>query len=238
MSVPKVHVIVVAAGQGSRFGAAVPKQFVEIDGKPVLAHTLLALRRILPQATMAVVLAPAWVDIWRRNAADTALGAIEIISGGDTRYQSVRNAVLAAPTDADYILVHDGARPLVTAEVVNGVIAALGKHVGAVPAVSVTDSLRISDNEGLTSESVDRSKYYAVQTPQGFRAQELREAYLRPMGECKVTDDASVMALAGHTDISLTPGDPDNVKITYPRDLAVMQAVLALRQKQGRDADA
>ena len=213
----KAIVIIAAGGVGRRFGAAVPKQFCKLQGREVLLHAIGRFRRALPGATIAVVIDPAWRHLLPAGviAADP----------GQTRWQSVANALKAtAGTDADAILVHDGARPLVTPEVINGVVGALAEHQGAIPVVAVTDSLRRTDGS-----PADRSQFRAVQTPQAFRADLLRQAYELPFSE-SFTDDASVMTAAGFTDIALTPGDPCNIKITNPLDLQFAEVILNNRR--------
>lgn len=209
----KAIVIIAAGGVGRRFGAAVPKQFCDLQGRPVLLHTIERFQRALPQATIAVVIDPSW-----RHLLPPGVIAAE---PGDTRWQSVANALKATENiEADAILVHDGARPLVSPEVIDGVVNALAEHQGAIPVVPVTDSLRRTDGS-----PADRSEFRAVQTPQAFRADLLRRAYDLPFSE-SFTDDASVMTAAGFTDIALTDGDPCNIKITNPLDLQIAEVIL------------
>ena len=212
----KAIVIIAAGGVGSRFGAAVPKQFCELCGMPVLLHTIRQFRQTLPDAILAVVISPEWSDI----LPDGIITAIP----GNTRWESVKNALTAtAGFSADAILVHDGARPLVTPQVISGVINALAEHQGAIPVVDVIDSLRCADGTPARRED-----FRAVQTPQGFRADLLRKAYELPFDH-KFTDDASVMTSAGYTDIALTQGDPTNIKITNPLDLKIAEVILQNR---------
>ncbi|MDE7335150.1 MAG: 2-C-methyl-D-erythritol 4-phosphate cytidylyltransferase [Muribaculaceae bacterium] len=213
----KAIVIIAAGGVGRRFGAPVPKQFCKLQGREGLLHAIERFRRALPDATIAVVIDPSWRHLLPAGviAADP----------GQTRWQSVANALKAtAGNDADAILAHDGARPLVTPEVINGVVGALAEHQGAIPVVAVTDSLRRTDGS-----PADRSQFRAVQTPQAFRADLLRRAYELPYSE-SFTDDASVMTAAGFTDIALTPGDPCNIKITNPLDLQIAEVILNNRR--------
>lgn len=209
-------VIIAAGGVGSRFGAAVPKQFCELKGIPVLLRAIGQFRKTLPEATVTVVISPEWADI-------LPAGIITALPG-KTRWESVKNALDATRAiDADAILVHDGARPLVTPEVIRGVIDALADHQGAIPVVDVTDSLRCADGSPARRED-----FRAVQTPQGFRAGLLRQAYELPY-DARFTDDASVMSAAGFTDMLLTPGDPTNIKITNPLDLRIAEVILENR---------
>ncbi len=213
----KAIVIIAAGGVGRRFGAAVPKQFCPLQGRPVLLHSIERFSRRLPGATIAVVIDPAW-----RHLLPAGVIAAE---PGATRWQSVANALEStAGVEADAILVHDGARPLVTDEVIDGVVNALAEHQGAIPVTAVTDSLRRADGS-----PADRSQFRAVQTPQAFRADLLRRAYELPFSE-EFTDDASVMTAAGFADIALTAGDHCNLKITNPLDLQIAEVILTNRQ--------
>ena len=145
--------------------------------------------------------------------------------GGDSRWQSVKNAVDTIPREAEVITVHDGARPIVDRMMVERLIAALDDAPGAIPVVSVTDSLRRVNEQG--SAPVDRSQYKAVQTPQAFHADKLVAAYSLPFNPT-FTDDASVMAALGN-DVALVEGDTYNIKITNPLDIEIAQ--LYLRQR-------
>lgn len=207
--------IIAAGGTGSRFGADIPKQFCLLAGVPVLHHAARRLAEALPDAATVVVIDPAWASM-------APAGAI-IASPGETRWQSVRNALDACVRiPADIILVHDGARPLPHKDMILRVADACRTHQGAIPVVPVTDSLRRTDGT-----PVNRADFRAVQTPQAFRADLLRRAYALPERP-DFTDDASVMTAAGFSDIALVPGHPHNLKITLPLDLQI--AALYLTQ--------
>ena len=193
-------------------------------------HAINALRHALPEASCAIVLAADRVDFWRELCRQHRFDSPAVIVGGDTRWQSVKNALDAAPAEAEVVAIHDGARPLPSAAVIQAVTDALTEPTvhGAVPAVAVTDSLRMV-TDGV-SKPVDRSLLRAVQTPQVFRAELLRRAYQLPY-QPTFTDDASVMEAAGFSTIALTPGSPDNLKITNPRDIAIAEAIMNLSAK-------
>jgi 2-C-methyl-D-erythritol 4-phosphate cytidylyltransferase len=204
--------IIVAAGSGSRFGADKPKQFCTLAGRRVIDHAVARLQEASPEATTVVVLSSDWIDAMNDTPGVIAVG------GGATRWESVRNALQAtANVEADLILVHDGARPLPSSAMIRRAIDACRTHQGAIPVVAVVDSLRTADGA-----PVDRSNFRAVQTPQAFRADLLRQAYALPYCE-SFTDDASVMTAAGFTDIAMVEGDARNLKITLPMDLAIAQ---------------
>lgn len=190
-------------------------------------HAINALRHALPEASCAIVLAADRVDFWRELCRQHRFDSPAVIVGGDTRWQSVKNALYAAPAEAEVVAIHDGARPLPSVAVIQAVTNALTEPTmhGAVPAVAVTDSLRMVTDGG--SKPVDRSLLRAVQTPQVFRAELLRRAYQLPY-QPTFTDDASVMEAAGFSAIALTSGSPDNLKITNPRDIAIAEAIMNL----------
>lgn len=223
MVIPSVHTIIVAAGKGSRFGANMPKQFCELAGRPVLMHTIDAFRKVLAQdSSITVVLGNDFIPFWEHLCQRHAFVSPKIVVGGDTRWHSVRNAVdsLHAANPRDIVLVHDGARPLVTPDVIDSVIRTAEEYDAAVPCLPVTDSLRSVDSDG-TSHAVDRSRFRAIQTPQGFRYDILARAYRQPF-KPSFTDDASVVENAGHP-VALCNGHIANIKITNPHDIRLAE---------------
>ncbi len=216
----KVCAIIVAAGSGRRFGAPLPKQFCELGGRPVLMTTIDRMRRAVPEAELLLVLSSDFVEEWGDKCRKHGFESPEVVIGGDTRWQSVKNAVERVAADT-YVLVHDGARPFVMPQVTDALIGALDSgRQGAVPVVDVVDSLRETIDGFPGSRAVQRSRYKAVQTPQAFLSDYLHDAYSRPYRK-EFTDDASVMESAGYADIALVEGHSDTFKITLPRDLAV-----------------
>ncbi len=225
MKAQHIYNIIVAAGSGSRFGAALPKQYCLMNGRPVLMHTIENMRVALPDSHIVLVLNKDFVDYWAELCEQYSFVSPRVVVGGDSRWQSVKNAVDTIPREAEVITVHDGARPIVDRMMVERLIAALDDAPGAIPVVSVTDSLRRVNEQG--SAPVDRSQYKAVQTPQAFHADKLVEAYSLPFNPT-FTDDASVMAALGN-DVALVEGDTYNIKITNPLDIEIAQ--LYLRQR-------
>lgn len=216
--------IVVAAGSGRRFGAELPKQFHPVGGRPALMHAVDAMRRYGRGGMVVTVLNPDYIGYWADVCASSGFDPGPLVAGGDTRWQSVKNAVDAYGADADIITVHDGARPLVGKSVVEAVVEAVASGAkGAVPAVALSDSIRLVGADGH-SMAVDRSAYMAVQTPQGFSGEEFRKAYGAPYRPT-FTDDASVMEAAGY-DVSLVEGSPANIKVTNPSDIAIAEILL------------
>ncbi|MDE6286664.1 MAG: 2-C-methyl-D-erythritol 4-phosphate cytidylyltransferase [Muribaculaceae bacterium] len=222
----KIHVIIVAGGSGSRFGSDVPKQYCLLAGKPVVMHAIGRFRSALPGTGITLVVAPEMHGYWNELCEQYGFDSPAVVHGGASRSDSVRNAVLSLPEVPDVIMVHDGARPLVSASVIEGVLHAMKNEAvdGAIPAVAVTDSLRYGDSAEET-KAVDRSLYHAVQTPQAFRGRHLVDAYRN--NKQNFSDDASLMEHCGRTRIVLTTGSTDNIKITNPKDLAVAGVLMA-----------
>ncbi len=228
----RIHIIIVAAGRGSRFGADMPKQFVTLGDRPVLMHTLARLKKVFPDADFLMVLSKAFVEYWNELCGNHGLDSPEIVIGGDTRAQSVNNAIRvlrkSGIKDGDVLMVHDGARPVVPEDMLRRIYDSIeGGAEAAVPVVPVTDSLRLLGKEG-ESEVADRSRLVAVQTPQAFRAEVIVKAYEEAFSPA-LTDDASVyQAFTGKAPM-LVEGSPLNIKITNPRDLEV--AALYMKQR-------
>ena len=206
--------IIVAAGRGTRAGGEIPKQWQCLAGKPVVAHTLAAfagLRRVLV--------------IHRDDRARAALlgPGIEIVEGGATRAQSVRNALEhLAGSGIETVLIHDGARPLVSPALIGRVCAALADGPAAAPALAVTDALwRGAD--GLVTGTQTRDGLWRAQTPQGFRFDAILQAHRTHAGDA--ADDVEVARAAG-LPVAIVEGAEDNIKLTFPGDFARAEAIL------------
>lgn len=216
--VPRVGIIVVAAGSGTRLGAGAPKGFVGIDGHSILRH---ALERVFhAPAAQVVVVAPAGREGDARSEALEAAGdrrdLVSVVGGGATRQASVAAGLSALWGDVEVVLVHDAARALTPPEVFERVIAAVDAgRDGAVPVLPVIDTIKRVAGDDIVG-AVDRSELSAAQTPQGFRRDVLDGAYRRAVAE--FTDDAALVADAGHV-VAAVPGHPLAFKITTPADL-------------------
>jgi len=210
-------IIIVAAGRGSRAGGDVPKQWQDLAGQPVLAHTMAAF------AGHQVVLVVHPDDFSRARAlAPTA----QLVIGGDTRAASVRNALEAlAGTSVTRVLIHDGARPLVPPALIARLVAALDQSAAAAPALAVTDALWRGD-AGLVTGTQDRAGLFRAQTPQAFRFDEILAAHrAHPGGSA---DDVEVARAAG-LDVAIVEGSEDNLKLTFAGDFARAEAILRAR---------
>lgn len=208
-----VWAVVVAAGGGRRFGR--PKQFARLGGRPVVEHAVAACRSV---ADGVVLVLP-------EGSTDQSYGADRVVAGGATRSFSVRRGLEAVPTDAAVVIVHDAARPLARPALFAAALSALadGTAHGAICAVPVSDTLkRIDPATGVVAQTVDRDGLVAVQTPQAFVAATLRRAHA---DDTDATDDAALVEALGAT-VVVVPGDPLNLKLTTPEDLALAELLL------------
>ena len=224
-----IHVVIVAAGSGTRFGGDVPKQFQNLNGRPVVMLTIEAFRRAVPDADIKLVLSESMAGYWAGLTEQYDFASPEVVYGGATRFDSVKNAVMAIErggiVEGDMILVHDGARPLVSGRVIANVIDGTSAHRAVVPVIPLTDSIRELTGP-VTSHPVDRAAYRAVQTPQGFEARLLADAYRRD-ADPAFTDDASVVEAAG-VPVALVDGDHRNIKITNRGALEIASVLMTL----------
>ncbi|MEG2614239.1 MAG: 2-C-methyl-D-erythritol 4-phosphate cytidylyltransferase [Alistipes sp.] len=223
-----IGVILVAGGSGNRMGAARPKQFMLLDGQPILTRTINTFAKALPMATVVVVLPEEHRIFWQNLSARFETARHTVVAGGVERFHSVRNGLAALSPDVELIAVHDGCRPLTSVELIHRTLEAAKLHHAAIPVVEVTDSFR--QIEGEKSHAVDRHSLRAVQTPQIFRAALLRKAYETEFSPL-FTDDASVVEQTGEG-IFLCEGERSNLKITTPDDLLIAQALLAAECEQ------
>jgi 2-C-methyl-D-erythritol 4-phosphate cytidylyltransferase len=209
--------LLVAAGSGSRLGASVPKAFVEVAGRPLLEWSLEALRAA-GIANIVIALPPG------ASAPDGVIG----VRGGATRSESVRAALAAAPGSGP-VVVHDAARALVEPSLFARVLAELAHADCAIAAARVTDTVKEADSDGTVVATLDRSRLWAVQTPQAFRREALEAALSVDAAIlARATDDAWLVERAGGT-VRVVESSPANFKITTPHDLRVAELLLRER---------
>lgn len=219
-----VAALIVAAGRGSRAGPGAPKQYRPLAGEPVLRRTLSAFAaHPLISSVMAVI-----HEDDREAYGIASAGLAKLLPpciGGATRQASVRAGLeRLAVTPPDYVLIHDGARPLVPARLIADCISALAEHAGALAALTVTDTIRRATAAGLAGETVDRTGLWRAQTPQAFRFDVILDAHRRASGG-DYTDDVAVAAAAG-IDVAMVEGDEDNIKITSAEDLRRAERII------------
>lgn len=207
-------VIIAAGGSGSRFGGTLPKQFQKIGGIPMIVRSMEAFSAFAKCFIVSITqgFAEHLTDILPPDLKSKT----QIAEGGATRYESVKNALALLPEGIDLVAVHDAARPFVDAATIESAISAALNAGAALPVVPLVDSIRRL-SPGGDSVAEDRSHFVAVQTPQVFQSHILKQAYLKPF-DSRFTDDASLVESLG-IHISLVPGSPDNIKVTFQSDL-------------------
>jgi 2-C-methyl-D-erythritol 4-phosphate cytidylyltransferase len=232
---PSATALIAAAGSGERFGREGPKAMVELAGRPMLEWSL----RAFAEATgihAAVVAAPLGNEERFRGAARIGGLVVEVITGGPTRSESVAAAMAAVDEETELVAVHDAARPLVTAELVEALVERLAARPdadGVIAATAVTDTVKRAGEPGgedLVVEATERrDRLWAAQTPQVFRAEALRAALSADPGRlAAATDDASLIEADGGT-VLIHPSPPQNLKVTTALDLQVAELLLAER---------
>jgi len=227
---PRYFAIVPAAGSGSRFGAEKPKQYLSLLGRPLIFHTLAALVACPEIDRVWVVLSPDDPYWFQHDWSDLGAKLETVRCGGETRAESVTNGLQAAAmvaSDDDWVLVHDAARPCLSAEMLKSLFADLANDpVGGLLAVPVADTLKRADAEQRVAATEPRDGLWQAQTPQMFRYGRLLEA----LKNCTaVTDEASAIEALGLKP-KLVSGDSTNLKVTYPADLALAAMILRGRK--------
>lgn len=221
----KEYVIIVAGGKGLRMGGDVPKQFIPLAGKPVLMRTIERFRQYSKDISVILVLPREQQEYWKELCEEYSFAEdYRIADGGETRFHSVKNGLSLIPDSAEGVVgVHDGVRPFPSVDVIDRCFKTAAKDRAVVPVSPVVDTLRLLGDDGC-SETVMRTRYKLVQTPQTFNLQLLRKAYAQDYTDA-FTDDASVAEAAGHK-ITLVDGNRENIKLTTPFDIMVAEAIL------------
>ena len=218
-------VIIVAGGSGSRMQSELPKQFIDLGGKPILMHTLQQFHAYSPLLKIVVVLPQNQLSYWQELCMQKQFSVPHtVVAGGASRFQSVKNG-LAEVKNKGMVAIHDGVRPFVPVEVIREAFTVAREKGNAVVSVPLKDSIR--QVSGPVSKALDREQFRLIQTPQCFRAELLQKAYALPE-ENTFTDDASVVEKLGEN-INLVPGSYENIKITTPEDLLWAEAFLKNR---------
>lgn len=212
--------MIVAGGKGLRMGASIPKQFLPVNGLPVLMLTIKRFREYDGALKIILVLPKEQHEYWNELCKNYHFtDAYAVVEGGETRFHSVRNGLAAIPDDAEGVVgIHDGVRPFPSVEVIRACYETARTAKAVIPVVPVVETVRHIMPGGKT-ETVDRADYRLVQTPQTFDIQLLKQAYAQPYRDC-FTDDASVVESAGH-EVTLIEGNRENIKITTPFDLRI-----------------
>lgn len=218
----KKFVIIVAGGSGSRMNTSIPKQFLEINNRPVLMHTFDAFVRYDQQIEFILVLPKNQLESWnllcKKHKFDLKH---KITFGGETRFDSVKNGLELIKSDG-IVFIHDGVRPLVSIKTMENCFKTALEKGNALPVIPVSESIRMVEESGNCS--VDRTKYFLVQTPQTFKTQLIKKAYQQANSNA-FTDDASVLESIDET-IHMVDGNRENIKITFSEDLIYAEILL------------
>ncbi len=216
----KKFALIVAGGKGSRMNETIPKQFMELNGRPVLMHTFDAFINYDSSIEFILALPKNHVEYWNELCEKHNFKIkYKLAFGGETRFHSVKNGLNLIDEDG-IVFIHDGVRPLVSVQTIQNCFETTLEKGNALPVVPVSESIRFVDETG--NKAVDRSKHFLVQTPQTFKTEIIKSAFQQNYSD-KFTDDASVLEAFGKT-IYLVEGNRENIKITYPEDLIVAKS--------------
>ncbi|MCL2396798.1 MAG: 2-C-methyl-D-erythritol 4-phosphate cytidylyltransferase [Defluviitaleaceae bacterium] len=214
------YVIILAAGSGTRFGGDTPKQFVHLDGVPIVAH---GLSRFAANTHIdgIILVVSEYCDAYFDSPK-----LLTTIRGGQTRQESTYNGLLAVPPGDVIVVIHDGARPFVTDQDINAVISAAYHHNAATLAAPITDTVKLSDSNMSVIQTIDRQTLWLAQTPQAFRRQALMAAHeTARLQNFVASDDCQLMENIGVSP-KIIQGSTNNIKITHPTDLAFAEFLL------------
>ncbi len=227
----KAYAILLCGGSGTRMGAAGNKTLLRVGGEPAIVRGVKTFLRVCDGAVL--VTRAGEEAVFADALAAHGLAVSAIVPGGWDRQASALCGLRALPPEAEIALIHDGARPFVTEEIICRVIESVGVFGSGVAAVPARDTIKRADEKGLVLETLDRSALWQMQTPQGFFVKDLLKAHEN--AAARYTDDAALMEAAGHS-VRLVAGSPDNIKLTSPEDLRMVNGMLTPRIGTGFDA--
>jgi 2-C-methyl-D-erythritol 4-phosphate cytidylyltransferase/2-C-methyl-D-erythritol 2,4-cyclodiphosphate synthase len=234
----RVSAIIAAGGRGARFGAGRPKQLLLLGGRPILQRSVEAFTRNEAIDEVIVALPPELIAYPPPYLVDTPT-RLALVEGGERRQDSVARAFARINSHADVVVIHDAARPLVSADLIRRTIDAAVHHGAAIAALPARDTVKRADAHQMIAATLPRQEIFLAQTPQAFRTDVLRAALERASGGADATDEAMLAEQAGHR-VRLVDGDPRNIKITTPDDFAMAESLLgggapAIRVGNGYD---
>ncbi|MFN5955205.1 MAG: 2-C-methyl-D-erythritol 4-phosphate cytidylyltransferase [Dolichospermum sp.] len=226
-----MHLLIPAAGSGKRMGANRNKLLLQVRSKPLIAWTLLAAEAASSISWIGIVSQSADWDDFKSIITDLKLKkTIALIPGGATRQESVYNGLQALPTNAGQVLIHDGARCLVTPNLFDACSDAILHCSGLIAAVPVKDTIKVVDENGIITGTPERKQLWAAQTPQGFDVNLLKQCHAEGIRQgWEVTDDAALFEKCA-MEVRIVPGEETNLKITTPQDLAIAEFILSHRE--------
>jgi 2-C-methyl-D-erythritol 4-phosphate cytidylyltransferase len=228
----KVSAIIVAAGKGKRMERNYNKQYIKLEGVPILAHTVIQFENHPKIDEILIVVGQGEVKFCNENIVvkNNLTKVKKIVEGGKERYHSVYNGIKAVSEECDLVLIHDGARPFITAEVINESIESATVFGSSIVGVPVKDTIKVIDEEGYVKDTPKRENLWQVQTPQTFQKDLVLQAHRKREKEnLTVTDDAMLVEALGRR-VKMIRGDYENIKITTPEDLELGQVILKRRK--------
>ncbi|OIQ59088.1 2-C-methyl-D-erythritol 4-phosphate cytidylyltransferase [Moorella thermoacetica] len=225
---PFLSMIIAAAGSGRRLGSEVNKVFLLLAGKPMLAYSLAVAAASSLVDEIIIVTRPDDIPLCRQVVAGEGTGKVKaIVAGGAERQDSIANGLKAVARAAEWVAVHDGARPFLTLALLEKIILAARITGAAIPALPVKETIKQGGETGIVAATLDRRGLWSVQTPQVFRREWLVDAYREAAQKgWQATDDAALVERLGYP-VKLVPGEERNIKITTPGDLVLAGAILA-----------
>ena len=228
-----ITAIIPAAGMGSRMNMRKNKLYIDLDGKPVLYHTLKKFINNSFIEQVLVVLQDGEIDHFQNsilNLLGTNKSKIKTVVGGKTRKESVFNGLKAASDKSDYIIIHDGARPLITDNIINNVIGSLEEEEAITTGVKVKDTIKIKDHNNYVVKTVNRDNLVTIQTPQAFNYELIKKAHQNKFFDKNITDDAYLIELMNKK-VKIIEGSYENIKITTKIDLTIAEEILKSRRE-------
>jgi 2-C-methyl-D-erythritol 4-phosphate cytidylyltransferase len=225
-----VYLLIPAAGIGRRMGSDRNKLLLSVRSQPIIAWTLKAAAAANSISWIGIISQPTDWEDFKLIIADLNLTKpVEFILGGATRQESVYNGLQALPTEAEQVLIHDGARCLATPDLFNSCAEAIRHCPGLIAAVPVKDTIKVVDSNGIIQSTPDRRQLWAAQTPQGFDVKLLKQCHAEGVRQgWEVTDDAALFEKCG-IPVQIVPGEETNLKVTTPQDLALAKFILTSR---------
>ncbi|MBW4677015.1 MAG: 2-C-methyl-D-erythritol 4-phosphate cytidylyltransferase [Desmonostoc geniculatum HA4340-LM1] len=225
-----MYLLIPAAGIGKRMGSNRNKLLLQVRSQPIIAWTLLAAQAASKISWIGIISQPTdWPD-FKAILTDLKLTKpVELIPGGSTRQESVYNGLQALPANAEQVLIHDGARCLVTPDLFNSCAQAISQCPGLIAAVPIKDTIKVVDGQGIIQSTPDRQQLWAAQTPQGFDVKLLKQCHAEGVRQgWEVTDDAALFERCG-IQVRIVEGEETNLKVTTPQDLAIAEFILTSR---------
>jgi 2-C-methyl-D-erythritol 4-phosphate cytidylyltransferase len=227
-----VHLLIPAAGMGRRMGSDRNKLLLLVRSQPIISWTLKAAEAASLISWIGIIANPTdWQDLQTIIQQEKLTKPVELIEGGSTRQQSVYNGLLALPSTAEQVLIHDGARCLATPDLFDACALSIRHYSGLIAAIPVKDTIKVVDENGIIQSTPDRRQLYAAQTPQGFDVKLLKECHAEGVRQgWEVTDDAALFEKCGYS-VAIVQGEETNLKVTTPQDLAIAEFILIAREQ-------